>query len=71
LLVYEVSVKLAQDGVVGSLKVVLVDLSVNILKAALDILNLGVHYVVAKVEQLLEHMNELVVFILKQVLYVV
>ena len=65
------SVKLAQDGVVGSLKVVLVDLSVNILKAALDIFNLGVHYVVAKVEQLLEHMNELVVFILKQVLYVV
>jgi hypothetical protein len=66
-----VSVKLAQDGVVGSLKVVLVDLSVNILKAALDILNLGVHYVVAEVEQLLKHVNELVVFILKQVLDVV
>lgn len=65
------SVKLAQDGIVGSLKVVLVDPSVNILKAALDIRILGVHYVAAKVEQLLEHMNELVVFILKQVLYVV
>lgn len=63
------SVKLAQDGVVGSLKVVIVDLSVNILKAALDILRAP--YVVAKAEQFLEHMNELVVFILKQVLYVV
>ena len=63
------SVKLAQDGVVGSLKEVLVDLSVKFLDLTLDILRL--HYVVAKVEQFLEHMNELVVFILKQILYVV
>lgn len=46
------SVKLAQDGVVGSLKDVLVDLSVNIFYTLLEIRILGVHYVAAKVEQI-------------------
>ena len=63
------SVKFVHDGVIGSIKEDLINISVKILDVELDILR--IHCELAKVEQFLEHMNELEVFILKHILYVI